>query len=365
MSEASLVRVKSESGRWSKVVRIDDELFADILAPLVDLGEQNEELQLYGATSEVIEREWPSVERLLQLMKKDYFDDMMALIPPTVALREISMVSRILNLPKDWQLYVHATPSDEGYLDFLEAVARAGPVFHLNDYNAAARYVIEMSKLGAGPYLFDVMRATLRNSMISGPHRLVNPSISQVDWEAVITIADRREMRLIPMLSNSLLTLAGRGDHDADTVRSHVTTFWSDGNLIPTTELHLADTYEVAMKSLPENVDPKLMFVEGTLEPYPSWSPFRNRIVNVVPWVHSNFSEVQRLSIGDKRLVDLLDERIAGRRGILRILIAILLAMDKDVDVGPDMARLATNIEERLEEVPEAPKLIDELPMLV
>ena len=349
-----LVTIKTHSGKWSREVSLDDPIFSDILAPLVELDDEVGEIVLPETLSEIIEAEWNDVEKVLRRTKVGKQGG-------RISLNRIARISRLLNLPEGWWHHVYASREDEGYFDHLTLISRGKIEFTPSESTPTGHYVLEMEKyFGKQERIRKLIRAVVRNDILRVADN--NPPLSTVDWDAILHLAQKEDLVLPSIVSDTLLTLAGRGDIHKETVPSHITLVWYGSELMERVPMYLADTYKLALKSIPETINPKLLMNSRSIvQTYPGFRPFPNLILNVVPWTHTILIYSAKLTLDDSRLPTIFEKHIVGRRGLVKILLTILGAMERDVDVGEVLETLAINIEKRLEEP--APKQVgDYLP---
>ena len=338
-----LITIKTRSGKWSRTVALDDPLFSDILAPFVDLDEEVSEVVLSESLSEIIEDEWDSFEDVFRMTENR---DEGGRVP----LRKIARITRILNLPDRWWLNVVTDREDEGYFHHLALVAGSDFSFDPNYAAPTGDYLLEMEKyLGDNDRIKSIMRAVMRNGLIRD--KIGHPLISQVDWEAMIFLIENEGLEMHPIVSNTLLTLAGRGDYLKATVDPQVRIRTYIGKFTDWSHYYTADTYQVALKSIPDDVDPKLLIDDypGVVQEEPGLIPFPNLILNTVPWLHDVMIHASKLELTDPELVATFDKYIVGRKGLVKVLVSILLAMERDENVGDGLETLASNIEKRIE----------------
>ena len=128
------------------LVRLDDDVFADLLSPIIELEEDVSELVLTSTVGEIFEAEWNAAKRLIDWMaeyRKEYGDsiyhtinmrvylgygsieleDKMGL--PNVSLRQVARIRYILNLPQGWEECVYVDDSSDESIEHLSIVGKA------------------------------------------------------------------------------------------------------------------------------------------------------------------------------------------------------------------------------------------------
>lgn len=261
------VTIRSMDRKWKKEVMIDDELFSDILAPYIELEVPTKEVVLSETLSTIFKEEWVHIERLLRMMdeRRDSIK--------CVSLRSIRRLSRILNLPDGWHVYVSVSRDDEEYLNHLttsslihrELYAMDGPVMGLVG-----------AVLNADHKLFNPLMTVTMNSYRLCSQLGMRVDTSRVDWDAMISLIGRLDIHTTPEVINTLNTLAGRGSV-------------SDRVIVPDAmelnSLQMRGLYNVLMKSLPDDVDPSVLNISCELRDY-DW-PFDNDLMNIIPYVNA------------------------------------------------------------------------------
>ena len=255
-----------------------------------------------------------------------------------------------------------------GYIDHLALIAADCPELDLSAETEPIYYINrmleEMGGVGRGAFL-----AVLSNSMkLHKPYRVT--SIAQVDWEAILEVLGRMGVVVPSIVSNTLLTLAGKGHINSPTVSAAYQCMSMDENL--------RVTYEVLMRSIPESVDFSLLSLNlevGERATVPGDLPFVNRILNMVPWLNryivttiankghlhgegldggfilSNRDfAVSDLSEWTEEHVEALEVRIGTRQSLIKTLQILLNSIGRSKEPNPEWERLAKLIEDRLEE---------------
>ena len=208
MTSTSTVTLKTERG-WQHTTTLDDPIFADILAPYIDLGETPEEVLLEGSVAEVIEKSWPMWKKMETAMEGDK-----APADAGVLTQDFLHFARILNLPSEWKLFVTL---DRGwmsgeermrhYREVGELIAELGIVHPTLEQITPATVGWISGMLSRGE-LESVLKGMRWESLVRNESSV---ALLAMDWEPFLTRV-KSECADCSLVINTIELLLGRGD---------------------------------------------------------------------------------------------------------------------------------------------------------
>lgn len=362
MSSIRLVTSKREI-----IVSLDDPVFADLLAPINELGEDVDELVLTSTVEEIFEAEWDSAKRLIDWMSEYrkmhgcllyHTDDMAVYLGddrtlscnglelPNISLSQVARMRYVLNLPERWETCVSVDDHSKESMNHLSTVGRLlleskdNPYVIALEWSPLMRNLRELSNSYESdpPGSWNVaVAANLRNAAlryarpVEGKRR--RAMLQDLDWEALKILADSEGEESVNETRMASLSSSYNFSGVIEIYVVFDTACFEYGKDL------LLSYYAEGMSSLPECVDPVdlglgyiLSGKRGEIQRSPTFTRHpdgyaMNDFLGVVRWVHETITlmVLDTGCSGDvshdevKQVAYVMYVRIVGKDGLERI----------------------------------------------
>ena len=373
-------------------MRLDDPMFAEILAPLIDLESEENEVVLHGVVEEVFERQYHLLQSLLAILSIRDDSPSVSVVEARkahITLDRIREITRLLTLPSGWEAFVGVEPGDPDYYNHLRAMLSSGGIRNRvrieQERNTKIGFLLPYWRVkeAGDSYAIvqEAMRASLHNLFLMDYY--IAGALYGFDWLGLLELERRMGVAHTPEVENVYLTFAGRGHHDKPGL------FPSDiADFIAATRRYdversvailkinysrpISTYYPIALSSFPDDVDVESFGLEYLISPERIGKSYigstrtvphapANVFSAIASWVHQNISMIAHENAkGDpvmevKLFIDYAGEYLMGRKGLAKVLLVVLHEIGRTPEESRWLERLeliARLIEERLE-VPE------------
>lgn len=391
MSSDREISIRGSQGEITRV-RLNDPMFAEILAPLIDLESDANEVVLHGVVEEVFERQYTNLQRLLTIVSIREDNPSVALVEAKkahITLDKIREISRLLTLPNGWEVFVGVEPGDSDYYNHLRAmIPSIGIADRMRLRITQQERNTKISSLlarwrekeaGASyPIVHEAMRVALHNAFLVDYH--VPGALYGFDWLGLLGLERHMGVETSPEVEEVYLTFEGRGHYDkSGMLPSDIAEFimatrrYDVHRSVSTLNINygkpISTYYPVALSSFPDDVDvesfglgyliaPERIKKSHIGSPRTVKNAPKNAFSTIVSWVHQNISIIAHDNAkGDpvmevKLFIDYASEYIMGRKGLVKALLVVLHEIERSSINDKRTERLeliARHLEERLE----------------